>query len=124
MHLLEDHTTPWARCARVGFGFGLLGEQGAESIHASSQGPYVGIDSYAIRTFNFNCGEKMWQLFYTIRCKYLLSRLVSRFQFGHRICPTGRKSASKWRCPSKVSRFSRAVPYKGATTKPCDLGHK
>ena len=32
MHLLEDHTVPWAR--RTGTGFGLLGEQGAESIHA------------------------------------------------------------------------------------------
>jgi hypothetical protein len=32
MHLLEDHTVPWAR--RMGAGFGLLGEQGAESIHA------------------------------------------------------------------------------------------
>ncbi|KAL5499487.1 hypothetical protein EMCRGX_G010914 [Ephydatia muelleri] len=32
MHLLEDHTVPWAR--RTGTGFGLLGKQGAESIHA------------------------------------------------------------------------------------------
>ena len=32
MHLLEDHTVPWAK--RTGTGFGLLGEQGAESIHA------------------------------------------------------------------------------------------
>ena len=32
MHLLENHTVPWAR--RTGTGFGLLGEQGAESIHA------------------------------------------------------------------------------------------
>ena len=32
MHVLEDHTVPWAR--RTGTGFGLLGEQGAESIHA------------------------------------------------------------------------------------------
>ena len=32
MHLLEDHTVPWAR--RTGAGFGLIGEQGAESIHA------------------------------------------------------------------------------------------
>ena len=32
MHLLEDHTVPWAR--RTGTGIGLLGEQGAESIHA------------------------------------------------------------------------------------------
>ena len=32
MHLLEDHTVPWAK--RTGTGFGLLGEQGAESIHS------------------------------------------------------------------------------------------
>ena len=30
--ILEDHTVPWAE--RTGTGFGLLGEQGAESIHA------------------------------------------------------------------------------------------
>ena len=29
MHVLEDHAVPWANV-----GFGLLGEQGAESIHA------------------------------------------------------------------------------------------
>ena len=32
MHLLEDHATQWANATHVGFG--LLGEQGAESIHA------------------------------------------------------------------------------------------
>lgn len=32
MHMLEDHATEWARLTHVGFG--LLGEQGAESIHA------------------------------------------------------------------------------------------
>ncbi|KAL5496861.1 hypothetical protein EMCRGX_G013231 [Ephydatia muelleri] len=32
MHILEDHATPWANSTHVGFG--LLGEQGAESIHA------------------------------------------------------------------------------------------
>ena len=32
MHMLEEHTVPWARKTHVGFG--LLGEQGAESIHA------------------------------------------------------------------------------------------
>ena len=32
MHLLEDHTVPWLQKWHVGFG--LLGEQGAESIHA------------------------------------------------------------------------------------------
>ena len=31
-HLLEDHTVLWAKNTKVGFG--LLGEQGAESIHA------------------------------------------------------------------------------------------
>ena len=31
MHLLEDHTVEWVR--RYNFGFGMLGEQGAESIH-------------------------------------------------------------------------------------------
>ncbi len=33
MHLLEDHVVPWLRRWHVGFGF--MGEQGAESIHAS-----------------------------------------------------------------------------------------
>ena len=32
MHLLEDHTAQWANSNHVGFG--LLGEQGAESFHA------------------------------------------------------------------------------------------
>lgn len=32
LHLLEDHITNFLRTYRVGFGF--LGEQGAESIHA------------------------------------------------------------------------------------------
>ena len=32
MHLLEDHTVLWAKNTKVGFG--LLREQGAESIHA------------------------------------------------------------------------------------------
>ncbi|KAL5479228.1 hypothetical protein EMCRGX_G022724 [Ephydatia muelleri] len=32
MHLLEDHATQWANATHVGFG--LLGEQGAELIHA------------------------------------------------------------------------------------------
>ena len=32
MHVLEDHAVPWAKSFRVGFG--LLDEQGAESIHA------------------------------------------------------------------------------------------
>ena len=31
-HLLEDHVVPWIR--RWGFGMGLHGEQGGESIHA------------------------------------------------------------------------------------------
>ena len=32
MHILEDHVIPWMRRWRVGSG--LMGEQGAESIHA------------------------------------------------------------------------------------------
>lgn len=32
MHLLEDHVVPWIQ--RWGLGAGLMGEQGAESIHA------------------------------------------------------------------------------------------
>ena len=32
MHMVEDHAVQWARSTHVGFG--LLGEQGAESIHA------------------------------------------------------------------------------------------
>ena len=32
MHILEDHIVPWIRRRQVGFGF--MGEQGAESIHA------------------------------------------------------------------------------------------
>ena len=33
LHMLEEHVVPWIR--KWGVGFGLLGEQGAESIHAS-----------------------------------------------------------------------------------------
>ena len=33
MHMLEDHVIPWAQKWRVGCG--LMGEQGAESLHAS-----------------------------------------------------------------------------------------
>lgn len=32
MHMLEEHVVPWLRMWHVGFG--LMGEQGAESIHA------------------------------------------------------------------------------------------
>ena len=32
MHILEEHVAPWIEKWRVGFG--LMGEQGAESIHA------------------------------------------------------------------------------------------
>ena len=33
LHMLEEHVVPWVK--RWKMGFGLLGEQGAESIHAS-----------------------------------------------------------------------------------------
>ena len=33
MHLMEDHMVPWLR--KWHLGFGIMGEQGAESIHAS-----------------------------------------------------------------------------------------
>lgn len=32
MHMLEEHVIPWLK--KYGVGFGLLGEQGVESIHA------------------------------------------------------------------------------------------
>ena len=32
MHMLEEHVVPWLRRWKVGFG--IMGEQGAESIHA------------------------------------------------------------------------------------------
>ncbi len=32
MHIMEDHTVPWLRRWRIGSG--LMGEQGAESVHA------------------------------------------------------------------------------------------
>ena len=32
VHILEDHTVPWLR--RWNLGAGLMGEQGAESLHA------------------------------------------------------------------------------------------
>ena len=44
MHMLEEHVVPWVKKWRVGFG--LLGEQGAESIHAyfnSLKRTYCGI---------------------------------------------------------------------------------
>lgn len=36
MHLMEDHMVPWIR--KWCLGFGTMGEQGAESIHASFNG--------------------------------------------------------------------------------------
>ena len=36
MHILEEHVVPWIRQWRVGFG--LMGEQGAESIHTYFNG--------------------------------------------------------------------------------------
>ena len=33
LHMLEEHVIPWMRQWRTGFGF--MGEQGAESIHAA-----------------------------------------------------------------------------------------
>lgn len=36
MHLLEGHVIPWLR--RWGVGLGVMGEQGAESIHAAING--------------------------------------------------------------------------------------
>ena len=32
MHILEDHVVPWFKKWRMGFG--IMGEQGAESVHA------------------------------------------------------------------------------------------
>ena len=37
MHMLEDHAVEWVKQRNVGFG--LLGEQGAESIHARFNNP-------------------------------------------------------------------------------------
>ena len=39
MHLLEDHATRWANATHIGFG--LLGEQGAESIYAKFNQLYI-----------------------------------------------------------------------------------
>ena len=36
MHFLEEHVVPWIRKWKIGFGF--MGEQGAESIHAYFNG--------------------------------------------------------------------------------------
>lgn len=36
MHILEDHSIPWLR--RFHVGAGLMGEQGAESVHALMKG--------------------------------------------------------------------------------------
>ena len=36
MHFLEEHVVPWLKKWRIGFGF--MGEQGAESIHAYFNG--------------------------------------------------------------------------------------
>ena len=34
MHLLEDHLVEWISTHHAGFGLPVMGEQGAESIHA------------------------------------------------------------------------------------------
>lgn len=36
MHMLEEHVVPWLRRWKIGFG--MMGEQGAESIHAYFNG--------------------------------------------------------------------------------------
>lgn len=41
LHILEDHVVPWMR--RWQMGAGLMGEQGAESIHAHISKQYHGI---------------------------------------------------------------------------------
>ena len=48
--MLEEHVVPWIR--KWGVGFGLLGEQGAESIHAyfnSLKRTYSGIPDHLLR---------------------------------------------------------------------------
>ena len=50
MHLLEEHVVPWLR--RWHIGFGLMGEQGAESIHAYFNGlkrTYSVYDPYPVK---------------------------------------------------------------------------
>lgn len=50
MHMLEEHVVPWLR--RWHIGFGLMGEQGAESIHAYFNGlgrTYQGIPDRVTR---------------------------------------------------------------------------
>lgn len=50
MHLLEDHTVPWLKAYHLGSG--IMGEQGAESIHAHLnrlETTYAGIPSKLLR---------------------------------------------------------------------------
>ena len=53
MHLLEDHTVQWANSNHVGFG--LLGEQGAESIHAKFNRLGLAFTSIKDRVKNLKC---------------------------------------------------------------------
>ena len=41
LHMLEEHIVPWLKKWKVGFG--LVGEEGAESIHAHFKRTYSGI---------------------------------------------------------------------------------
>ena len=50
MHLLERHVVPWLE--KFGVGLGLMGEQGAESIHAAINKAYTNIPD---TTKRLNC---------------------------------------------------------------------
>lgn len=54
MHLMEDHIIPWLR--RWHLGFGMMGEQGAESIHACFNGierSYVNLKHHPVDRLKF-----------------------------------------------------------------------
>lgn len=53
MHLLEDHTLQWASNNHVGYG--LLGEQGAESIHAKFNRLGLAFAAIKDRVKNLTC---------------------------------------------------------------------
>ena len=92
MHLLDDHTLEWARNWHAGFG--LLGEQGAESIHARFYVLHRTFSSFLhqvnlpvfflfIKVTSRGCHEDRYLLKYgdLLKRRSLLSGLVNKRQF-------------------------------------------
>ena len=79
LHILEDHMVPWLRRRKVGFG--LLDEQGAESIHAKFN---------SLKDNFRSMPDKLKRLKQLMQEHYLHTRVVS----PHDVVCSGRTFAS------------------------------